>query len=119
MNGDDAIRDHIKIKMKLRIYIAKPDGTLDPEAIAVDNGCELGRWLHGEGMAFAGTGEYQALIVEHARLHKAAADIIARANRGERLTEEAALGPRSEFSGLLSRMVAQILSLQFKTRAQG
>lgn len=117
MNADDAIKAHVDLKTRLRIYIAKPDGSWSPAAVATDNACDLGKWLHSEGRAFAGTGEYQALVTGHAKLHEAAAAIVTRANNGERLTEDTAFGPRSEFAALLSGLVARIMMLKSKIGA--
>ncbi len=121
MNADDAIKDHVSLKTRLRVYIAKPDGSLTPAVVATDDACDLGKWLHHEGRAFAGTGEYQALLTGHAKLHEAAAEIVTRTNHGEKLTEDSAFGPRSAFAVLLSGLVAQIMALKTKIRpiAQG
>ena len=49
MNVDEAIAVHVEWKEKLTQYLNQPDGSLDALAIAADDRCPLGQWLHGEG----------------------------------------------------------------------
>lgn len=45
MNFDEAIRAHSDWKMKFNIYLSKPDGSINPQDLANDNLCALGKWL--------------------------------------------------------------------------
>ncbi len=95
LNFDQAITAHSDWKRKLSSYLQKPNGSLKPADIALDNKCDLGKWIAGEGANFSNLTEFASLKAEHARFHKVAAAIVARADRGERVAE-AALGATSE-----------------------
>jgi hypothetical protein len=114
MNFDDAINAHVAWKTKLRAYIGKPDGSLDPAAVGADNNCALGKWLYGEGKAHAATAEHKALVAEHAKFHKAAAQIIVKAKSGKNVTEEVALGSSSEFAGASAKVISLIMEMKRK-----
>ncbi len=114
MNFDDATKAHVEWKGKLKAYLAKPDGSLNPTTVGSDNTCALGKWLHGEGKAHAATSEYRALLTEHAKFHKAAAQIIVKATSGQSVTEEMALGGKSEFATTSSKVVALIMDMKRK-----
>ena len=43
MNFDDAIQAHSAWKMKLTLYIAKPDKSLNHNVVCKDNVCDLGK----------------------------------------------------------------------------
>ena len=108
MNFDDAIKAHVEWKMKLKAYLAKPDKSLDPAKVGLDNQCPLGKWLHGEGAKFASNPKFSQLVAEHAKFHKAAAQIIIKADSGASVTQEVALGAKSEFA-VVSEKVVSIL----------
>ncbi|MGD0835950.1 MAG: CZB domain-containing protein [Polyangia bacterium] len=114
MNLDDAIKTHVDWKMKLKTFLAKPDGSLDPAVVGSDGACVLGKWLRGEGKIHAGMPEFQALLAEHAKFHKAAAQVVIKARAGQNMTEEVALGAKSEFATTSSRVVALIMDLKRK-----
>jgi methyl-accepting chemotaxis protein len=118
MNFNKAILFHYDWKMKLYTYIQKPDHTLDPAKVEVDNRCDLGVWLHSEGTKYAGTLQYMDLVVEHAKFHKAAALIIRMVNAGQSVDRDTALGPWSEYTELSHRVVSLILDLK-KVVSQG
>ncbi len=52
----------------------------------------------GEGRCFAGAPDYARLMAEHARFHRAAAILIRRADSGQQVAEDVALGGQSEFA---------------------
>jgi len=68
-----------------------------PEALSTNNACELGKWIVGEAIKYAQLEEYLTLKAEHVKFHLAAADLVRRANAGERLSEDMVLGSKSEF----------------------
>jgi hypothetical protein len=114
MNFDQAISAHVRWKGKLKEYLAKPNGSLSPAAVALDNKCDLGKWIAEEGAKHANLAEFQAVRSEHARFHKIAADIVHRADSGQKLTEEVVLGSKSEFAGASARVVNAIVALKGK-----
>jgi len=108
MDFEQAISAHSDWKRKLTAYLLNPDGTLKSADVARDNKCELGRWLDGEGAKFSSLKQFSSLKTEHARFHKAAADIVSRADRGDKVSDDVALGAHSEF-GKASTSVVQAL----------
>lgn len=112
MNFDAAIALHAKWKMMLRSYVAKPDGSLNPAIVADDQNCDLGKWIAGEGRKFASLPEYSTLASSHARFHKAAGDVIRRADAGEDMEMEIAPSGRSEFLSASSGVVQALMDLK-------
>lgn len=118
MDFDQAIAAHSSWKSKLRAYLAKPDRSLTPSEVAQDSKCELGKWIVSEGSTFASLPEFTTLRSEHSRFHKAAADIIRHADSGRNISEEIALGSKSEFSSASSAVVSAIMAIKIKTAKQ-
>jgi chemoreceptor zinc-binding protein len=112
MNFDQAISAHSEWKYKLSHYLVKHDGSLNPVEISQDNRCPLGQWIHGEGAKYSNLSEYVALKSEHARFHKAAAKVVTKANSGQSVTEETALGSASEFGQASSAVVLAIMHMK-------
>lgn len=114
MDFDDAIKAHSAWKMKLAAYLRKPDGSLKSVDVQVDHKCTLGQWIYGEGAKFANLPEFAELKKEHARFHKAAAEIIDKADSGADTSEDTALGSKSEFGSASSKVVTAIMSMKKK-----
>lgn len=114
MDFDQAITAHTNWKSKLRAYLAKPDHSLVPSEVAMDNKCELGKWINGEGSKHASLPEFQTLRTQHTHFHKAAADVIRHADSGQNTSEEVALGGKSEFSSASSAVVSAIMAIKSK-----
>ena len=114
MDFDQAIAAHSSWKAKLRTYLAKPDRSLTASEVAQDNKCDLGKWLAGEGKAFANLPEFQTLRTEHSRFHKAAGEVVHHADSGKNTSEEVALGGKSEFSSASSAVVNALMAMKNK-----
>ena len=114
MDFDHAIAAHSEWKRKLAKYLANPDHSLKPEEVGSDNRCELGKWLAGEGKKLAKLPEYATAVADHARFHKVAGEIVRRANAGQKVAEEVALGAKSEFASASSAVVRSIMALKAK-----
>ena len=114
MDFDQAIQSHVEWKMKLTAYIRKPDHSLDPAKVCGDAGCPLGKWLKAEGTKFSSTPEYAQLMADHARFHQAAAEIIRRADAGEKMEGEVALGSKSEYARISSAVVSSLMKMKMK-----
>jgi hypothetical protein len=112
MDFDQAIAAHTKWRAKLRAYLAEPDGSLLAPEIALDNTCELGIWISGKGAKYSDLPEFHSLRSQHARFHKAVAEIVRKVDSGQRYTEEVALGARSEFSSASADVVSAIMSFK-------
>lgn len=116
MNFDEAIQAHSSWKMKLATYLKKPDGSIKAIEIQVDNKCQLGQWIHGEGAKHSSLPEYQTLKTEHAKFHKAAAEVVKKADAGQSITEEIALGAKSDFASASNSVVSAIMMMKRKAQ---
>jgi methyl-accepting chemotaxis protein len=73
---------------------------------------KLGKWIRGEGRTYSAYPEFAKLTAEHTRFHKAAAEIVIRADRGEDVKGEFALGVGSEFSLASSAVVLALMDVK-------
>lgn len=117
MDFEQAKAAHFDWKAKLKAYIAKPDGSLKPDIVSQDNQCMLGKWLYAEGKAHAALPEYKELVTHHATFHKCAGSIIAKADKGEKVSEEVALGTQSPYNVASANVTAAIVKLQKLVKA--
>jgi hypothetical protein len=114
MNFDEAINVHSAWKQKLNTYLAKPDHSLKVADVEADNKCALGQWMQGEGQKHSALPEFSKLRTDHARFHKAAAAVVKKADAGEKVAGETALGAHSEFATASTAVVAAIMALKKK-----
>jgi methyl-accepting chemotaxis protein len=112
MDFNDAISRHVQWKSRLAAYIARPDHSIDSAKLGREDQCELGRWLIGEGRRYAKNPEFAKLVDEHRRFHTAAADVVRRADSGQRVTEEVALGAHSEYAKASSDVIGSLMKLR-------
>jgi hypothetical protein len=112
MDFDQAIAAHGAWKHKLSDYLGKHDGSLKAAEVALDNKCPLGQWIHGEGINFSKLPEFGTLKTEHARFHKAAAEVVKHADSGKSTTAEVALGSKSDFAAASSAVVVAIMAMK-------
>jgi methyl-accepting chemotaxis protein len=117
MDFDKAIAAHSQWKSKLSTYLRKPDKSLQPNEVSADNKCDLGKWIVADGAKLASDPEFSKLKSEHTRFHKAAADIIRRANAGEKVAEDTALGAKSEFVSASSAVVQALMHIKTKYKS--
>lgn len=112
MDFDQALLAHTEWKRKLKAYLQKPDRSLQASEVAVDNKCKLGEWIYGEGRKYAASPLFKTLTAEHSRFHKAAAEVVRRANLGENVDGEVALGASSEFAKATAAVVNMIVEMK-------
>lgn len=112
MDFDEAVKAHSSWKLKLSNYISKPDGSLKANDVQVDNKCDLGKWIHSEGAKYSSMPEFKTLKASHADFHKAAADVIKRADSGQSVTEEIAVGAQSAYGLASSAVVMAIMTMK-------
>ncbi len=117
MDFDQAIKAHSEWKMKLSNYLRKPDKSLDPAVVCLDNKCPLGVWIHGEGSKHSAVPEYGTLKSEHATFHKSAAEIIKKADAGQNVSEDVALGSASPFAKSSTAVITAIMTMKRKVGA--
>ncbi len=112
MNFDDAVVAHSDWKRKLKLYIQKPDQSLKAAEVAAVDHCVLGKWIKGEGTACSKSSELAKLAEEHMRFHKAAGEIISKADRGQDMSADVALGASSEFGKASTAVVPAIMEMK-------
>lgn len=77
MDFFDALNVHLAWKHRLRGYLEGTSGEeLDPEVVARDDCCELGRWIAAEGEAMAGLPEFIHMREQHTAFHRCAGDVV-------------------------------------------
>jgi hypothetical protein len=116
MDFGQAVDAHVDWKWKLSAYLRKPDKSLDPATLEVDDQCALGKWIHDEGRAYSGLTEFAELQTTHAEFHRAAADIVRRADKGESVSDEVAMGAKTNYGVTSSRVIRLIQSVQRKVQ---
>jgi methyl-accepting chemotaxis protein len=114
MDFDQAITAHVGWKTKLSHYLARPDGSLKAADVAGDHNCDLGKWIYGEGAKFSSLPEFSKLKQEHAHFHQSAAAVIAKADRGEQVSDEVALGGKSQFALSSNAVVTALMDMKHK-----
>jgi hypothetical protein len=112
MSFDDAVNCHSEWKKWLHGYVAHPDHSLKMEEVAGDHQSKLGRWIRGEGRQYSAYPEFARLTLEHKRLHRLAAEIVRRADLGEDVSVEFALGVGSEFGSSSSVVVLALMDMK-------
>lgn len=92
MNLRLAITQHMQWKFRLDLLVAGYSReTLDPEQVAQEEGCELGRWIAAEGERTHGSDPaFRSLQRTHAEFHRCAAEIIRLCLAGRREEAERA-----------------------------
>lgn len=116
MDFDAAIRAHIDWKMKLRSYLSHPDGTIKAAELRRDDQCALGKWIHGEGAAYAADPDFVTAKDAHIRFHQEAANIVKKADSGQNVGEEIALGAKSPFSAASTDVMTALMRLKSSAR---
>ena len=111
MNFEDAIKAHTFWKVTLR-WMINGQRPIDPQTIAVDQACELGRWIHGEGQKYRHLPLFATLLGEHAEFHRVAAEVVEMIQSGNILGAEAMLEPEGRFTAASQHTIDAIRALQ-------
>jgi len=117
MNFDEAIATHSAWKQKLSAYLRNPDHSINPAILESDSVCELGKWIAANATRYRDHADFTTLRREHAAFHKAAADIVRRADKGARVVAEVSLGSGSSYSTSSSNVVQAIMKMKYQTKA--
>ncbi len=98
MNFEEARKKHAEWRVKFRSAITTK-ATLDATAIAKDNCCDLGKWLHGEAKTkYAALPSYQECVKKHANFHLEASKIAGVINAKKYDEAQSMLGIGTGFS---------------------
>ena len=114
MDLDSAVGKHAEWKVKLRGAIQRCE-TLDAAAVAADNCCDLGRWLHGDARRAVGAAAGPALqdcIAKHAAFHREAGKVAQAINAGKMAEADAMLDAGSPYSAASTGVAGAISRLK-------
>lgn len=114
MDFDEAIVSHLKWKIHLRNFLDGRGEKLDSAEVAKEDVCELGQWIYGEGKQFADTVPYQELVRKHAQFHLRAAEVVHKAETGDKRGAETLLATGREFSTASKDIVGAIMQLELE-----
>jgi hypothetical protein len=110
MNWMEVIQAHVMWKQRLTSLLAGESAeTLDPDTIRLDDLCQLGLWIYGEGAAMAHLPQYEEVRELHAQFHRYAADVV-RLYAAGRLDDAQNL-LRGEYSKLSEKLKHRTLGL--------
>ena len=111
MTTKDAISAHVNWKLRIHTLLSgKLPEKLDPSAIARDNACELGKWIHSDGKKEIPSALHAELLAVHAAFHREAARIVGEFYAGgkiglESIEMDSAFGKMTtKIVGILSRI---------------
>jgi methyl-accepting chemotaxis protein len=108
---DAIIEAHQAWKQKLRNAIAGGnEKKLDPNEVCKDNACALGKWIYSAGKEFEHLEEYEPLRHSHAEFHVCAADILTKAQAGDK--EGASAQLVGDFFDLSNRTIQHIVAMK-------
>jgi hypothetical protein len=107
---DKAITAHNSWKTRLKTAIEGGE-IPDESKVAVDNMCDLGKWIHADGIKLSALPEYVDLKAKHARFHQAAAKVVKLIKSGNKpaASEELEGG---EYRKVSSEVIAAIVKLK-------
>ncbi len=111
MDFDDAILAHTRWKRRLQQSMGGGE-RLDPAMVRRDDLCDLGKWLQGDGAAFATEPEYTTLVQAHASFHRAAAAVVERISRGETDEGGKLIGMHSDYAEHSGAVVKAITAIR-------
>jgi hypothetical protein len=112
MDFDEAIVSHLKWKIHLRNFLDGRGKKLDVGSVAKEDECELGRWIREEESRFADSPPFRELAEKHTQFHRTAAEIVRKAETGDKQGAEALLATGRDFSCASRDIVGAIMRLE-------
>jgi methyl-accepting chemotaxis protein len=117
VNFDEAIAAHLQWRTRLSCYVAQPDRSLSAADVILTDRCELGRWIGGEGKRYGGIPDFTSLVASHAQFHRAAAAVVAKADSGQCVTQDIALGLQSGYGAASAEIVKTLMVMKTRVPA--
>jgi methyl-accepting chemotaxis protein len=107
-----AITAHDKWKHRLRAAIAtgRVERNTDLAAIARDDVCDFGRWLHGEARAITDPALLRRVVEAHTAFHRETAGVFAAVAEGDLSRAKRLLMDRDGYAGALDNLTDLLLS---------
>lgn len=106
----EAIPNHVEWKFRLKQQIDE-GVALDAMAVGNTHLCELGRWIHGDGVTYTDLPSYEILCYHHDHLHRAAAEVVRYSNEGDKARALAMMREDSAFVKSSNKLVWAINQL--------
>ncbi len=117
MDLDSAIHTHVCWHAILTNAIAER-GRLSEIMIAMDNQCDLGRWLHGEGNKhYAHLASYHTCLALHAAFHQCAGEVAALINASDYARAEAMIEFGSPYLDISAALIRTLRAIKTETRS--
>ena len=114
MDLDMAIQKHAQWKFKFLNALHTKEA-MDAAAIAKDNNCEFGKWLHEAKVMYGKVGSYAKCVAEHAAFHVEAGKIAVLVNAHKADEAERLMGAGSAFDQASRRVAISIIELKNDT----
>jgi len=116
MDLDHAIGNHAEWKIRFRSAISKQE-KMDVAIISTDNGCELGKWLHGEARAkFGQLASHAECVQKHAAFHAEAGKVASAINAKKYAQAESMIGSGTDYDDASRFVGMAILRLKKDAR---
>ncbi len=112
MDFDQAIASHADWKQRLIDYLKKRDHSLKASEIGLDTRCPLGKWIYGEGSKHVRRMEFSNMRIEHARFHRASAEVVRRADQGLSVSADFTVGAGTEFERASTAVVNALKAIK-------
>ncbi len=112
MDLNHAVAKHAEWKTKFRVAITKKE-TMDAQTIAKDNCCDLGKWLHEDGLLqFGKLASHRDCVVKHAQFHTKAGKVATAINAKKYEEAEHMLGAGTAYASASTAVGVAIMKLQ-------
>jgi hypothetical protein len=112
MNFDEARDKHAQWRFKFRGAITQKE-TMDAAAIAKDDRCDLGKWLHGDAKGkYSRLTSYADCVKKHAHFHLAASEVAKKINARQFDEARALLAMGTDFSLASAAIVSALNALE-------
>ncbi|CDW93492.1 MULTISPECIES: CZB domain-containing protein [unclassified Thiomonas] len=124
LNFFSATNAHKAWKKRLHDCVSGACSTLDPDTIALDNRCDLGKWLYRirESRPALSTDTqrlFTRLFEEHAAFHRVAADVARQALANQRQEALQQLQGGGEYARISNQVIGTLGDLYLKRREFG
>ncbi len=114
----EAILAHTRWKMRLLQFIHGRSEALLVSEVERDDLCALGKWLQNEGARHAASAAYREAVQAHTEFHLRAAQVVERADSGDRAGAESMLGAGGAYAAASDAVVLALTKLRIELNKQ-
>ena len=87
---------------------------IDANVVSLDNVCELGKWIAGDGQVYSGLAGFDEFVRQHMAFHEAAGAVARLVESGNRAQADAMMAPLGEFTLASEKTIAAIKDLKLQ-----